>query len=288
MSGEPEAAAHPSSAPRLRLRHGHDIPRIGLGTWPMVGGECEDAVRTALQMGYRLIDTAFAYGNEQEVGRALRSSGVPREEIFVTSKFNKESHSVEGVRRAYDASLRRLGLEYLDLYLCHWPVPQLDRYVEAWKGLVRLLSEGAVRAIGVSNFKPAHLERIIDATGVVPDVNQIQLSPDVARQEPRRYHERHGIVTESWSPLGRSSGLRDHPTVVRIAAEAGRSPAQIILRWHAENSLVPIPQAADPRWLAENLAIFDFSLSPAQLAELQRLDRGEEAARDSDAPENGH
>ncbi|ROZ62089.1 aldo/keto reductase [Kocuria soli] len=277
-----------AAAPRLNLLHGHRIPHLGLGTWPLVGEECEAVVRYAVRSGYRLVDTAFQYRNEDAVGRGIRTADVPREELFVSSKFNKESHSVDGVQRAYDRSLQALGLDYLDMFMCHWPVPAQGRYVEAWKGLVKLLHEGRVKAIGVSNFKPAHLEKIISATDVVPDVNQIQLSPDLARLPPRAVHQSLGVVTEAWSPIGRESGLRDHPIVVEIAHRTGRTPAQVLLRWHVQQGIVPIPQAAKPEWLAENISVFDFCLTPGDMEAMAGLDRGEQAARDSDAPENGH
>ncbi|MFJ6313531.1 aldo/keto reductase [Pseudarthrobacter oxydans] len=277
-----------SEISRLKLLHGHAIPRLGLGTWPMLEDECETAVRFALQSGYRLVDTAFQYRNEEAVGRGIRTAGVPRSELFISSKFNKESHSIDGVQRAYDESLRKLGLDHLDMFMCHWPVPALGRYVDAWKGLVKLLEEGRVKAIGVSNFKPAHLKEIIDATGVVPDVNQIQLSPDLARTEPRAVHRLLGIVTEAWSPIGRSSGLRADPLIGHIAQRLNKSPAQVLLRWHVQQDIVPIPQASDQLWLKENLSVFDFSLSADEMAAIRRLDRGEAAARDSDSPENGH
>jgi 2,5-diketo-D-gluconate reductase A len=288
MTTETSRQIDPTAVPRLALRHGHSIPRLGLGTWPMLGEECENAVRYALLAGYRLVDTAFAYRNEEAIGRALKDAGVPRGELFISSKFNKESQSVDGVQRAYDDSLRRLGLDYLDMFVCHWPVPAQDEYAEAWKGLVRLLQQGRVKAIGVSNFKPAHLAKIIDATGVVPDVNQIQLSPGLARLQPRALHEELGILTQSWSPIGRESGLRENPTVAGIAARHNKSAAQVLLRWHVQQGLVPIPQASAPIWLRENISIFDFALSTAEMQALNRLDRGESAARDSDAPENGH
>ncbi|MDP9888710.1 aldo/keto reductase [Arthrobacter sp. FW306-05-C] len=277
-----------AALPRLDLQHGHTIPRIGLGTWPLVGDECEAAVRYAVQAGYRLLDTAFQYRNEAAVGRGVRTSGIPREELFIASKFNKESHSIDGVQRAYDDSLRRLGVDYLDMFMCHWPNPGWGQYVEAWKGLVKLLEEGRVKAIGVSNFKPGHLARIIEATGVVPDVNQIQLSVDLARLEPRAVHRELEIVTEAWSPIGRNSGLRENPTVVGIAERLGKSPAQVLLRWHVQQDLVPVPQAAAPEWLKENISVFDFELRAADMEALAALDRGEAAARDSDSPENGH
>lgn len=288
MTTETRPSNDPATVPRLHLRHGHSIPHLGLGTWPLVGEECETAVRYAIRSGYRLVDTAFQYRNEDAVGRGVRTAGVAREELFVSSKFNKESHSVDGVQRAYDRSLQALGLDYLDMFMCHWPVPALDQYTEAWRGLVKLLDEGRVKAIGVSNFKPDHLEKVIAATGVVPDVNQIQLSPDIARTVPRRAHEVLGIVTESWSPLGRGPELRENPTIVQIAADVGRTAAQVVLRWHVQQGLVPVPRSSDPKRLVENLSVFDFRLSTDQMATLASLDNGEAAARDSDLPENGH
>lgn len=288
MTTETYPNSNPATVPRLNLLHGHSIPHVGLGTWPLVGDECEAAVRCAIQTGYRLIDTAFQYRNEAAVGRALGTVDVRREELFVSSKFNKEFHSIDGVQRAYDLSLQELGLDYLDMFMCHWPVPALGRYTEAWKGLVKLLDEGRVKAIGVSNFKPSHLEEVIEATGVVPDVNQIQLSPDLARLRPRAVHEGLGIITESWSPIGRESGLRENPVVVEIAQRMAKTPAQVLLRWHVQQGLVPIPQAARRKWLEENISVFDFSLTARDMQAMAGLDRGEDAARDSDSPENGH
>jgi len=273
---------------QLTLLHGHSIPPVGLGTWPLLGDECEATVGAALADGYRLIDTSHKYANEDAVGRAIRSSDVPREQLFITSKFNKEDHSVDGVRRAYDQSLDRLGLDYLDLFLCHWPVPWEDNYVEAWRGLISLVTENRVKAIGVSNFKPAHIDRIVAATGYIPDVNQIQLSVDLARTEVREYHRAHGILTQGWSPLGRGAQLRELPEVIAIAERLGRSPAQVLLRWHVQQGCVPVPRTSDTAQLRENIALFDFAIPDADMSVLSALDRGELAARDSDDPENGH
>jgi 2,5-diketo-D-gluconate reductase A len=273
---------------RLPLLHGGEIPAIGLGTWPYVGTECRQMVTEALDLGYRLLDTSHQYGNEGAVGAAVRSSCVPREEIFVTSKFNKQDHSVHGVRRAYEESLRRTGLEYLDLFLIHWPVPALDRYAAAWQGLVDLRKAGVVGAIGVSNFKAPHLERIISATGYVPDVNQIQLSVDLARTRIRQVHQSLGIVTEGWSPIGRGGALREDAVVGGIAAELGRTPVQVLLRWQIEVGAIPIPRASNATQLRQNIEVFDFNLTSEHLIRLARLDLGESAARDSDDPANGH
>jgi 2,5-diketo-D-gluconate reductase A len=272
----------------IPLLHGHSIPRLGIGTWPLVGDAAHEMVELALQVGYRLIDTSHKYGNEVPVGAAIRESGIPRDEIFVTSKFNKEDHSVDGVQRAYDESLRRTGLDHLDLFLIHWPVPWLDGYVQAWKGLVKLVDDGRVTAIGVSNFKPGHLERIIAATGRVPDVNQIQLSVDLTRDEARDAHRRWGIVTEAWSPLGRGGPLLTDPVVAGIAQRHQRTAAQVLLRWHIQHGIVPIPRADNLAQLRENAQIFDFELDRGDMAALAEFDLGEAAARDSDSRQNGH
>jgi 2,5-diketo-D-gluconate reductase A len=271
------------TTPSIKLSHGAEIPQLGLGTWPMKDRQAQRVVADAIGAGYRLIDTAEAYGNEERVGRGIKASGVPREEIFVTTKFDKRWHGVELAAEAAKHSLDRLGLDYLDLLLIHWPVPKHGHYVEAWQGLVKLLESGLVKAIGTSNFKPAHLDRIIEATGVAPDVNQIQLSPKVTRKESRAYDEAHGIVTESWSPIGgQGVAVLSDPVVTRIASEVGKTPAQTVLRWHIELGLVAVPKSSDPERLRQNLDIFDFSLTPDQVAALSALDQGESAADDSD------
>ena len=273
-----------TTAPTVTLLHGAEMPRLGLGTSPMDDGVTEQAVATAIGLGYRLVDTAENYGNERGVGRGLKASGVPRDELFVTTKFNKRWHGVELAAEACKRSTDRLGLDYVDLLLIHWPNPQQDRYVQAWRGLVRLLEDGRVRAIGTSNFKPAHLDRIIAETGVVPDVNQIQLSPTVTRDSARDYHAGHGIVTQSWSPIGgqRNDVLRE-PVVAEVAERHGRTPAQIVLRWHMELGLAAVPKSSDPVRLKQNLDIFDFSLSADEVAAISALDQGDAAGADSDA-----
>jgi len=238
----------------------------------------------ALGVGYRLVDTAENYRNEVGVGRALR--GVPRDEVFVTSKFNKRWHSVDGPRTAFEASAEKLGVEYLDLLLIHWPNPDQDRYVDAWQGLIALREAGLVRAIGTSNFKPAHLQRLIDETGVAPEVNQVQLSPVWAKQAEREFHAKHGIVTEAWSPLGKGTDLLDHPTVREAAEAHGRTPAQVVLRWETQQEVVPIPKSANRARLEQNLAIFDFDLTDAELDALSALDGTARTATDSDR--SGH
>ena len=274
-------------APTLPLRNGAEIPVLGLGTSPLQGIESANQVRTALEAGYRLIDTAENYRNEDAVGQALRDSGIDRSEVFITTKFNRRWHSVDGVRQAYGASLKRLGVDYADLLLVHWPNPDQDRYVDALRGLDALLSDTGLRAIGTSNFKPAHLQRVLDETGITPDVNQIQLSPHSTRNESRAYHAAHGIVTESWSPLGASSDdLRNDPVITGIAKDHGKSPTQVVLRWHVQLGLVVIPRSSNPGRMAENLDIFDFELTEEEMSTISSLDRGDAAVRDSD--EFGH
>jgi 2,5-diketo-D-gluconate reductase A len=267
-------------APTVTLSNGAELPRLGLGTSPMNDADAERAVVQALELGYRLIDTAENYRNEVGVGRALKS--VPRDEVFVTSKFNKRWHSVEGARAAFEASAEKLGVDYLDLLLIHWPNPDQDRYVEAWRGLIALREAGLVRAIGTSNFKPSHLQRLIDETGVAPEVNQIQLSPLWTRQENRDFHAEHGIVTEAWSPIGKGGDLLNHPTVVQVARAHNRTPAQIVLRWEIQLNVVPIPKSSDRTRLQQNLAVFDFKLTDEELASLSALDGSGSTAADSD------
>jgi len=270
-------------APTLPLRHGAEIPVLGLGTSPLVGADSVRQVRTALESGYRLIDTAENYHNEDAVGQAIRDIGLNRNEIYITTKFNRRWHDVDGVRQAYEASLRRLGVDYIDLMLVHWPNPDQDRYVEAVQGLQALLDSGGLRAIGTSNFKPAHLQRVLDETGITPDVNQIQLSPYSTRNESREYHAAHDIVTEAYSPLGASSSdLRGDPVITGIAKDHGKSPTQVVLRWHVQLGLVAIPRSSNPGRIAENIDIFDFELTEQDMSKISALDRGESVATDSD------
>ena len=276
-----------TTAPTLPLLHGADIPVLGLGTWPLLGGDAATAVRSAIEAGYRLVDTAENYRNEDGVGQGIRDSGIDRSEMFVTTKFNRRWHSVDGVRRTYEASRQRLGLDYIDLLMVHWPNPDQATYPDAVRGLAMLLAEGSIRAIGVSNFKPAHLRRVIEETGVTPDVNQIQLSPYNTRDTSRAFDAEHGIVTESWSPIGASdAGLRTDPLVVGLGEKYGKSAAQVVLRWHVQLGLVAIPKSANPGRIAENIAIFDFELAPDEMVAISALDQGEDHVADSDT--GGH
>ena len=265
-----------SAAPTVTLRNGLELPVIGLGTWPLRGADAAAAVRTALETGYRLIDCAENYRNEDGVGQGIRDAGVPREDVVITTKFNKEWHNVDGVRQAWRASTERLGVDYLDIFMVHWPNPGQDRYVEAIRGLAALLEDGSIRAIGASNFSPAHLQRVAEESGLVPDLNQIQLSPYASRRQHRDYHREHGIVTESWSPIGGSGdGLRSDPVIAEVAAEVERTPTQVVLRWHVQTGLVAVPKSADPGRIAENLDVFGFELTPDQMGRIDALDRGE-------------
>ncbi|MFG3338319.1 aldo/keto reductase [Glycomyces sp. NPDC048151] len=272
------------TAPTVELAHGAAMPLLGLGTWPMDDAEAERVVAEAIGLGYRLVDTAENYRNERGVGLGLKASGVAREDLFVTTKFNREWHGVDLAADACERSLDRLGLDYLDLLLIHWPNPQHGKYTEAWEGLVRLLESKRVKAIGTSNFKPAHLDRIIEATGVIPDVNQIQLSPLTTRLEARAYHKERGIVTQSWSPIGGQGGeVRSEPKVLQLAEKYGKTPVQVVLRWHLDSGLAVVPKSSDPQRLAQNLDVFDFELAPEDVMALAALDQGEAAAADSDA-----
>ncbi|MGK3709912.1 aldo/keto reductase [Arthrobacter sp. IK3] len=271
-----------STVPTVTLRNGLELPALGMGTWPMDNAQAADAVAAAVEAGYRLFDTAENYGNEAGVGEGIRRSGIARSDVVITTKFNKQWHSRDGVRRAFDASARRLGTEYIDLLLVHWPNPDQDRYVEAVLGLAGLLEEGLIRGIGVSNFKPAHLQRLAEA-GVIPDLNQIQVDPRHVREASRQANNRLGIVTESWSPLGRDGGLLEDTVVTALAAKYGKKPGQIVLRWHVQQGLVPIPKASSPAHLEENLAVFDFALEETEIADLSALDTGEAGILDSDS-----
>lgn len=270
------------TVPTVTLRNGLELPALGMGTWPMDNAQAADAVAAAVEAGYRLFDTAENYGNEAGVGEGIRRSGIARSDVVITTKFNKQWHSRDGVRRAFDASARRLGTEYIDLLLVHWPNPDQDRYVEAVLGLADLLEEGLIRGIGVSNFKPAHLQRLAEA-GVIPDLNQIQVDPRHVREASRQANNRLGVVTESWSPLGRDGGLLEDTVVTALAAKYGKTPGQIVLRWHVQQGLVPIPKASSPAHLAENLAVFDFALEETEIADLSALDTGEAGILDSDS-----
>ncbi len=258
---------------RLRLNDGHMIPQLGLGIWQVLADITAATVASALGMGYRLVDGAAIYGNEVGQGEGIRQSGLSRDEVFVTTKVWNDAQGHDSTLRAVEASLQRLGMERVDLCLIHWPCPALDRYVDTWRALIRLRDEGRVRSIGVSNFMGAHLERLVDETGVVPVLNQIELNPRLQQAELRALHDRMGIVTQSWTPLGQGASFAAEP-IVAAAARTGKSPAQVILRWHVQLGASVIPRSTRAAGLAENLDVFDFALTDAEMAAMATLDEG--------------
>lgn len=260
------------SVPILELNDGHRIPQLGFGVFEVEPEDTRDAVLHALQTGYRMIDTAAMYGNEPEVAQAIAHSSLDRGDVFVTTKVWNDDHGRDRTLRAFERSLERLRFEWVDLYLIHWPAPRQDMYVETWQAMCELKDEGRARSIGVSNFLPEHIERIIDATGVAPAVNQIELHPRLQQRSLRAYHREHGIVTESWSPLGRGA-LLDDPVVADLAAQTGRTPAQVLLRWNTQLGCVVIPRSVRPARIEENARIFDFELSDDQMEAIEQLDR---------------
>lgn len=257
--------------PDIRLNDGSSIPQLGFGVFQIPAAETARAVTEALRLGYRHIDTAAIYGNEREVGEAIAAAGIPREQLYVTTKLWNGEQGRDKARAAFEASVEKLGLEP-DLYLIHWPTPARDLYVESWKALEQLQADGRVRSIGVSNFQPAHLRRLLDETEVVPAVNQIELHPYLQQRELRAVGAEHGIVTEAWSPLAQGE-LLDDPALKQIAEAHGKTTAQVVLRWHVQIGNVVFPKSVTPSRIAENAAIFDFALSDAELAAIEALDR---------------
>lgn len=255
----------------MTFSDGHAIPQLGFGVWQVPDEEAYRAVATALDAGYRSIDTARIYDNELGTGRAIRESGIDRGDIFVTTKLWNEDQGMTRTLRAFDDSLTRMGLEYVDLYLIHWPKPSEGLYVETFKAFQKLKAEGRVRSIGVSNFQIPHLQRVIDETGEVPVLNQIELHPGFSQPELRDFHAQYGIVTEAWSPLGQGTILND-PPLTDIAAATGKTVAQVILRWHLQLGNVVIPKSVTPSRIRENLAVFDFELTDDQVAAISALD----------------
>jgi 2,5-diketo-D-gluconate reductase A len=268
-------------APTLSLDDGAMIPQLGLGLYKVPAGDAEALCRTAIDLGYRHLDTAAFYANEAEVGRAVRTAPVPREELFVTSKVWKDDNGFDTTLRAFDASMARFGFETLDLFLIHWPVPSTDLYVDTWRALARLQEEGRVRSIGVANFHPHHIERLIAETGVAPVVNQVELHPWLPQAAVREFDAARGIRTEAWSPLARGRVLGT-PLLDDLADKHGRTPAQVVLRWHVELGNIVIPKASSPERLRENLDVFDFALDDDDLAALATLETGERTGRDPD------
>ena len=274
-----------TDVPSIQLNDGNSIPQLGFGVFQIPPEETADAVRLALEIGYRHIDTAEMYGNEREVGEALGASGLDRGEVFVTSKLNNSYHRPDDARTAFDQTLSELGFDYVDLFLIHWPLPTLydGDFVSTWRTLEEFKADGRARSIGVSNFEVDHLERLAAETDVVPAVNQIELHPYLLNEEVRSYGEEHGIATEAWSPLKQGEVLRD-PVIVEIAERVGRTPAQAVLRWQIQRGNIVFPKSTTPERMRENFELFDFELEPADLERINGLDRGE-AGRNGPHPD---
>ena len=269
-----------SQVPSLTLNNGVDMPQLGFGVWQVPDDEAEKAVATAIESGYRSIDTAAIYANEVGTGKAVAASGVARDELFVTTKLWNSEQGYDTTLRAFDASLDKLGLDYVDLYLIHWPLPVKDAYVDTYKALEKIHADGRAKSIGVSNFLPAHLERLLAETSVVPVINQVELHPQLQQAELRAFHARHGIATEAWSPLGQGKGLLEVPTVLAIARKHDRTPAQVVLRWHIQTGNVVIPKSVTPSRIVENLDVFGFELDADDLAAFAALDEGKRLGPD--------
>ena len=265
----------------MPLGGGVEVPQLGFGVFQVPPRETAAAVTQALADGYRHIDTAAAYRNEAEVGEAIRASGLERSEVFVTTKCFNDDHGFDAAKRALHASLQRLGFEYVDLYLIHWPVPSHDLYVDTWRAFIELRSQGLIRAIGVSNFQPAHLRRLISETGETPAINQVELHPYFQQAALRREHEQLGIVTEAWSPLAQGRVL-DEPSIVEIAQAHGRTSGQVVIRWHLQLGNVVIPKSVTPERIARNIDVFDFDLSDREMGAINALEAGRRIGPDPD------
>lgn len=268
-------AAHTTpDVPPLSLVDGGPIPQLGLGVFTIPDDETERVVRTALDVGYRSVDTAAMYRNESGVGRGIAESGLSRDDVFVTTKLNNREHGYDAGLRALDASLGRLGLDYVDLYLIHWPLPAQDLYVETWRALERALADGKARAIGVSNFQISHLRRLLDECERTPSVNQIELHPEFPQAQLRAFHDEHGIRTEAWAPLAKGGELLGEQTITSLADKYGKTPAQIVLRWHVQLDNIVIPKSVTPSRIEENIQVFDFELAPDDMASIDALETG--------------
>ena len=271
-----------ATVPTIPLNNGVEIPQLGFGVYQVPPADTADAVRTALEVGYRHIDTAEMYGNEQGVGEGIRAAGVPREEVFVTSKLNNGFHAHDDALKAFDGTLDALGSDYVDLFLVHWPLPGIDvDYVETWKAMEEIYHSGRAKAIGVSNFKEHHLRRLFSQSEVRPAVNQIEVHPYLAQDDLRAFDAEHEIATEAWSPIAQGKVL-DDPTIVRVAERVGRTPAQVTLRWHVQRGDVVFPKSVTRSRVEENFALFDFALSEDDMREITALDRGERTGPDPD------
>jgi len=265
-----------ASVPTITLNDGTAIPQLGFGVFLVRPEETQRTVEQAFEVGYRHIDTAQMYGNETEVGAAIAASGIPREDLYVTTKLNNGNHLPDDARRSFAESLEKLGLDHVDLFLIHWPLPTLydGDFVTTWRTMVELREGGGTTSVGVSNFEPTHLDRIINETGVVPAVNQVEVHPYFANEAARAAGARHGIATEAWAPIARGRVAED-PTIATIADRVGRTPAQVTLRWHIQRGDIVFPKSTHPERMEENFALFDFDLGDDDLAAISALDRGE-------------
>jgi 2,5-diketo-D-gluconate reductase A len=271
-----------ASVPNIRLNNGVEIPQLGFGVFLVEPEDCVEAVTNALEVGYRHIDTAEMYGNEKEVGEAIRRSGLDRSEVFVTSKLNNNQHDPDDALKAFDRTLEDLGFDYLDLFLVHWPLPDIDvDYVDTWKAMEQIAASGRCRSIGVSNFHESHLQRLFDATDTVPAINQIEISPYLTQDPLRAFNEQHGIAVEAWSPIARGK-VNDDPAIRQVADSVGRTPAQVTLRWHVQRGDIVFPKSIKRERMEENFAIFDFELDESAMAALSALDRGERTGPNPD------
>ncbi len=271
-----------SQVPNIMLNNGVEIPQFGFGVFQVPAEQTAQTVRAAFDAGYRHIDTAQAYGNEEGVGRALAESGLAREEVFISTKLANNRHGEAEAGRALEESLRRLGTDHVDLYLIHWPKPAENRYVETWRGLEKVQAEGRARAIGVSNFTIAHLRRLAAETGTVPAVNQVELHPRLPQAELREYHRANGIATEAWGPIAQGGELLQDPTVADLAHGHGRTPAQVVLRWHVQLGNIVFPKSMRPERMRENIDVFGFELSDDDMAAMDALGIGERIGPDPD------
>ena len=262
-------------APLITMNDGHQIPAVGLGTYQIRGGEGLDQILTAIQDGYRMLDTSTSYDSEGIVGEAIRRSGIPRSEFFVTTKLPGKYHHYEDALMMIQESLFRMGLDYFDLYLIHWPLPKRGLYVEAWKAMVTAQKLGLIRSIGVSNFEPEHLDKIIDETGVTPAINQIEIHPYWVQERMVKANQERGILTEAWSPLGRGSDALKEAVITELAEKYGKTTAQVILRWHAQRGIIPIPKSRNLQHQRENLAIFDFELTQTEIERINLLEKAD-------------
>ncbi len=272
-----------SNVPAITLNNGSVMPQLGFGVWQVPDDEAARAVGTALEAGYRSIDTAAVYENERGTGQGIAASGVPREDVFVTTKLWNSEQGHDSTLRAFDASLERLGLDYVDLYLIHWPMPDTGKYVDTWKAFEKIHAEGRAKAVGVSNFHEPHLRRLLEETGTVPALNQVELHPHLQQSALRAFHAEHGIATEAWSPLGQGKELLQEPKLKAVAEKHGKTAAQVVLRWHLQVGNVVIPKSVTPARIRENIDVFDFELDAGDLEAVAGLDSGTRLGPDPDS-----